>query len=92
MMNEDELKEAMKQHMIKEYKDWLHELKINRMRIENLVVTADGFKQNLRNIHTTAYELFGADFANSLVELDELGELDKLDKLDQLRKEIGKEE
>lgn len=89
MMTEDELKQAMKQHLTKEYKDWLFQLKMNRMRRENLLVTADGFKQNLRNIHATAFELFGKDFANSLVELDELGELDKLD---QAKKEIGKEE
>lgn len=74
-MNEDERNQVMKRHMIMEYKNWLHELKMNRMQRENLLEKSESFKRNLRDIQSTAFKLFGAEFAHELDELDELGEL-----------------
>lgn len=81
MMTEEELKEAMKQHMINEYKNWLHELRLNRMEQENVLRTSERIKRRLHKIHATAFNLFGGKFASELDELDELGELDELDLL-----------
>lgn len=74
-MNKDEQNQAVKQHLIREYKDSLFQLKINRMQTENLLATGERIKRNLRDIQSTAFKLFGAEFADELDDLDELGEL-----------------
>lgn len=81
MITEDELKEAMKRHMINEYENWLHELRLNRMEQENVLRSSERIKRRLHKIHSTAFNLFGGKFATELDKLDELGELDELDPL-----------
>lgn len=67
-MNKDEQNQAVKQHLIDEYRTSLLQLKVARCEEE-----AEQIKRSLRDIHATAFKLFGADFADSL----EKGKSDK---------------
>ena len=60
-MNKDEQNQAVKQHLIDEYRDSLLQLKICRNEEE-----AERLKSNLRDIQALAFQLFGAEFADSL--------------------------
>lgn len=71
MMNEEELKKAMKQHLTWEYKDSLHQLKVNRINLDARELERERIERNMREIYYLAFDLFGEDFANSLGELDQ---------------------
>lgn len=60
-MNKDEQNQAVKQHLIDEYRDSLLQLKICRNEEE-----AERLKRNLRDIQALAFQLFGAEFVDSL--------------------------
>ena len=60
-MNKDEQNQAVKQHLIREYKDSLLQLKLCRNEEE-----AERLKSNLRDIQALAFQLFGSEFADSL--------------------------
>ena len=60
-MSKDEQNQAVKQHLIDEYRDSLLQLKFCRNEEE-----AERLKRNLRDIQALAFQLFGAEFADSL--------------------------